>query len=83
MKQLILNADDFGLTHGVNEGIILAHRDGILTSATLMANGPAFDEAVERARANPKLGVGCHLVGDSTAARFRVAAANSCHPWFD
>jgi hopanoid biosynthesis associated protein HpnK len=62
MKQLILNADDFGLTHGVNEGIILAHRDGILTSATLMANGPAFDEAVERARANPKLGVGCHLV---------------------
>jgi chitin disaccharide deacetylase len=62
MKQLILNADDFGLTHGVNEGIIRAHRDGILTSATLMANGLAFDGAVERARANPKFGVGCHLV---------------------
>jgi chitin disaccharide deacetylase len=62
MKQLILNADDFGLTRGINEGIIRAHRDGILTSATLMANGPAFDEAVKRARENPELAVGCHLV---------------------
>src|SRR5271154_2848787 len=62
MKELILNADDFGYTTGVNEGIIRAHRDGILTSATLMANGRAFDDAVERAKSNPKLGVGCHLV---------------------
>jgi chitin disaccharide deacetylase len=62
MKELILNADDFGLTKGVNEGIIRAHREGILTSATLMATGPAFDDAVVRARANPALGVGCHLV---------------------
>jgi hopanoid biosynthesis associated protein HpnK len=62
MKQVILNADDFGLTRGVNEGIIRAHRDGILTSATLMANGAAFDDAVEKARATPSLGVGCHLV---------------------
>ncbi|HXQ26796.1 MAG TPA: ChbG/HpnK family deacetylase [Candidatus Acidoferrales bacterium] len=62
MKQLIINADDFGFTRGVNEGIIRAHRDGILTSTTLMANGPAFEDAVERAKANPKLGVGCHLV---------------------
>jgi hopanoid biosynthesis associated protein HpnK len=62
MKELIINADDFGYTHGVNEGIIRAHRDGILTSATLMATGMAFDDAVERAKANPKLGVGCHLV---------------------
>lgn len=62
MKELILNADDFGLTDGVNEGIIRAFRDGVLTSTTLMANGPAFDHAVECARANPKLGVGCHLV---------------------
>jgi chitin disaccharide deacetylase len=61
-KQVILNADDFGLTRGVNEGIIRAHRDGILTSATLMANGPAFDHAIELARAIPSLGVGCHLV---------------------
>lgn len=61
-KQLILNADDFGLTHGVNEGILRAHCDGILTSATLMANAGAFDHAVEIARATPSLGVGCHLV---------------------
>jgi chitin disaccharide deacetylase len=62
MKQLILNADDFGMTRGVNEGIVRAHREGILTSATLMANGEAFDDAVERARGNTELGVGCHLV---------------------
>ncbi len=62
MKQLILNADDFGMTPGINEAIIRAHRDGILTSTTLMANAPAFNDAVERARANPSLGVGVHLV---------------------
>ena len=62
MKQLILNADDFGLTPGVNRGIIRAHREGILTSTTLMATAPAFDDAVALARANPQLGVGCHLV---------------------
>ena len=62
MKELILNADDFGLTKGVNEGIVRAHREGVLTSTTLMANGLAFDHAVECARANPNLGVGCHLV---------------------
>ena len=61
-KRLILNADDFGLTRGVNEAIVRAHRDGVLTSATLMANGPAFEHAVELAKANPSLGVGCHLV---------------------
>jgi chitin disaccharide deacetylase len=62
MKELILNADDFGLTKGVNEGIVRAFRDGVLTSTTLMANAPGFDDAVQCARANPKLGVGCHLV---------------------
>ncbi len=75
MKQLIINADDFGYTRGVNEGIIRAHRDGILTSATLMANGAAFDDAVERAKANPRLGVGCHLVltgGKSVAPREKI-----------
>jgi len=62
MRDLILNADDFGLTLGVNEAIIRAHREGILTSTTLMANAQAFDDAVERVRANPLLGVGVHLV---------------------
>jgi len=62
MKELILNADDFGMTRGVNEGIIRAHREGVLTSATLMACGAAFDDAVVRAKASPGLAVGCHLV---------------------
>lgn len=62
MKRLIVNADDFGFTRGVNAGILRAFQSGILTSATLMANGEAFDEAVEMALANPGLGVGCHLV---------------------
>jgi chitin disaccharide deacetylase len=77
MKQLILNADDFGMTRGVNEGIIRAHREGILTSATLMANGEAFDDAVERAHANKELGIGGHLVlvgGKCVAPRDSVAS---------
>lgn len=61
MKKVIINADDFGLVQGVNEGIIKAHREGILTSTTLMANMPGFDHAVEMAGANPELGVGVHL----------------------
>ena len=62
MKRLILNADDFGLTRGVNQGIIRAHRDGILTSTTLMATAPEFEDACALALANPDLGVGCHVV---------------------
>lgn len=62
MKRLIVNADDFGYTRGVNAGIIRGFCEGIVTSTTIMANGDAFEDAVERAQANPKLGVGCHLV---------------------
>ena len=62
MKELILNADDFGYTRGINLAIRRAHREGVLTSATLMANGLAFDDAVENALACPELGVGCHFV---------------------
>jgi hopanoid biosynthesis associated protein HpnK len=61
MIKVIVNADDFGFCAGVNEGIVLAHREGILTSATLMANAPGFDQAVALARENPNLGVGVHL----------------------
>ncbi len=61
-KLVIFNADDFGITRGVNEGIIRAHRDGVLSSTTLMATGAAFDQAIELAQANPSLGIGCHLV---------------------
>ncbi len=62
MKFLITNADDFGFTRDVNEGIVHAHRHGILTAATLMATGEAFDHAVQLARDNPRLDVGAHLV---------------------
>ncbi len=62
MRQLIVNADDFGLTTGVNRAIVETHRDGIVSSTTLMATGPAFDDAVRDARALPKLSVGCHVV---------------------
>jgi predicted glycoside hydrolase/deacetylase ChbG (UPF0249 family) len=61
-RRLIVNADDFGFTRDVNEGIVEAHRHGILTATTLMANGSAFDDAVALARSNPSLDVGCHLV---------------------
>jgi len=61
MKLLIVNADDFGWTEGVNRGIVDAHRDGIVTSTSLLANGAAFANAVQLARENPALGVGVHL----------------------
>jgi len=60
--RLIVNADDFGFTRDVNAGIVEAHRGGILTATTLMANGDAFDDAVALARATPSLDIGCHLV---------------------
>jgi len=60
-RRLIVNADDFGWTRDVNQGILRARRDGILRSTTLMANGDAFDDAVERALGHPELDVGVHL----------------------
>jgi hopanoid biosynthesis associated protein HpnK len=61
VKQLIVNADDFGLTESVNRGIIVGHREGILTSASLLANGLAFDDAIASGRRFPDLSVGVHL----------------------
>jgi len=61
MKELIINADDFGLSSGANRGIISAWREGILTSASLMVGGNAFAEAVALAGENPGLQVGLHL----------------------
>jgi predicted glycoside hydrolase/deacetylase ChbG (UPF0249 family) len=58
---LIVNADDFGISEGVNRGIAEAHRRGIVTSTTIMANMPAFDHAIQIARGLPGLGVGVHL----------------------
>jgi len=62
VRRLIVNADDFGLTSGVNRAIVEAHQRGIVTSATLMANGRAFDQAAELARTVPHLSLGCHVV---------------------
>jgi chitin disaccharide deacetylase len=61
LRRLIVNADDFGRSHSINRAIVQAHREGILTTASLMVNGEAFNEAVEIARQNPRLGVGLHL----------------------
>jgi hopanoid biosynthesis associated protein HpnK len=62
MKRLIVNADDFGLTRGVNRAIAACHQRGIVSSATLMATGACFDEAVQLAGRMPRLSVGCHVV---------------------
>jgi chitin disaccharide deacetylase len=61
VKNLIVNADDLGWTDGVNRGIVEAFHHGIVTSASLLANGAAFAGAVEAARSAPALGVGVHL----------------------
>jgi chitin disaccharide deacetylase len=62
VRRLIINADDFGFTAGVNQGIIDAYAHGVVTSSTLMANGPAFAQAVELAKTVPSLSLGCHVV---------------------
>jgi hopanoid biosynthesis associated protein HpnK len=59
---LIVNADDFGFTSGVNRAIVEAHTRGVVTSSTLMACGPTFAEAVQLAKTVPRLSVGCHVV---------------------
>jgi chitin disaccharide deacetylase len=62
MIKLIVNADDFGYSRGINYGIIDAHKNGIVNSATMMMNMPGVSHAVELAKENPELQVGIHLV---------------------
>ena len=62
MRRLIVNADDFGFTSGVNRAIVEAHTHGVVTSSTLMANGKAFAEATELITRTPNLSIGCHVV---------------------
>ncbi len=74
-RRVIFSADDFGLSPGVNAGIVEAHRHGVLTNASLMVNGSAFAEAVELARQTPSLAVGLHLVllqGRATCSREQI-----------
>jgi hopanoid biosynthesis associated protein HpnK len=61
VRRLVVNADDFGRSDSINEAVIRAHREGILTTASLMVNESACDAAVALARENPNLGVGLHL----------------------
>jgi chitin disaccharide deacetylase len=89
MRRLIINADDFGLTAGVNRAIVEAHEHGVVTSATLMANGPAFADAIALAQSRPGLGVGCHILLvdgapllDATAVRTLLDRGNSSGPHF-
>lgn len=73
--RLIVNADDFGRSPSINAAIVAAHRDGILTSCSLMTGGAALEEAVELARAHPTLAVGLHLTAVCGPALLRDA------PW--
>jgi hopanoid biosynthesis associated protein HpnK len=77
LRRLVVNADDFGASGSINSAVIRAHREGILTSASLMVNGAAFHEAIELAKANPRLGVGLHLTlccGQSTLPHSQIPA---------
>ena len=62
LRRLVINADDFGLTAGVNRAVAEAHSRGVITSTTLMARSAAFSDAVQIASRYPQLGVGCHIV---------------------
>jgi hopanoid biosynthesis associated protein HpnK len=80
VRRLIINADDFGLTAGVNRAIAEANRSGVLTSATMMANARAFDEAAVQAKSQPSLRTGCHVVlidGDSVSRNLPTLANGS------
>ena len=61
IRRLIVNADDFGRSDSINQAVIRSHREGILTTTSLMVNEPACERAVALARENPRMGVGLHL----------------------
>lgn len=85
-RRLIVNADDFGRTPGHNEAVALAHREGILTTASLMVNEPAAAEAVALARQMPRLGVGLHLTlvcGRAALPPSKTSGLVNNQGWFD
>ncbi len=82
-RVLIVNADDFGLSRGVNQGIARAHENGVVTSASLMVRRPAAPEAADYARTHPRLGLGLHFdiaewkfVGDTWIPLYEVVPAS-------
>jgi chitin disaccharide deacetylase len=89
VRRLIINADDFGLTTGINRAILKAHCDGVVSSATLMANAPAFDDAIHMTKTTPRLSVGCHIVlvdgsplSDASRITSLTQSAHSSRPRF-
>ena len=83
MRRLIVNADDFGFTLGVNRAIVEAHTRGIVTSSTLMANGRAFDDAASLAKTVARLSVGCHVAlidGEPVLDAKLLPSITSAHP---
>jgi chitin disaccharide deacetylase len=83
-RVLIVNADDFGLSAGVNSGIIVAHESGIVTSASLMVRGAGFEEAAEYARGSRSLSVGIHIdLGEWTYCNGQWAALYEVVPLND
>ncbi|GAA09337.1 hopanoid biosynthesis-associated protein HpnK [Acetobacter senegalensis] len=85
MKRAIISADDFGLSVEVNEAIEIAHREGVLSTASLMVAGPAAEDAIERAKRLPNLGVGLHLVvieGASVLPHTRLPLVTQPDGWF-
>lgn len=85
MRRLIVNADDFGRSHEINRAVALACSQGILTSASLMVNGEAAEEAIEISRRFPRLGVGLHLVltnGHSTLEHRQIPRLVDCQEQF-
>jgi len=77
MKQLIINADDLGLTQYINRGVFKAYQEGILTNTSLMVNMPGSEEALDLLKQNPGLGVGIHLnifIGKSLASQSRLSS---------
>lgn len=85
-KKLIINADDFGYSRGVNYGIIDSYRLGVLTSTSIMAGMPGFDHAVTLAKENPELGVGVHLTltfGSTCTNGLEVIAKNNHFNYVD
>ncbi|KXV61614.1 PTS cellobiose transporter [Acetobacter senegalensis] len=85
MKRAIISADDFGLSVEVNEAIEIAHREGVLSTASLMVAGPAAEDAVERAKRLPNLGIGLHLVvieGASVLPHTRLPLVTQPDGWF-
>jgi len=86
VKNLIVNADDFGWTEGVTRGICEAHLKGLVTSTSLIANGAAFTRAVALARHTPALGIGVHLNltnGPPAAAKAQVKSLVNAAGEFD